>query len=107
MISPKKAAALQVYLCMPKSSYQSLKNLTDNKDVYFFPIWKKIKEEREKCLAAGVESDDIEVSASIKATLKNWLGRAIQDPEIKKPVERMKKIYGNNINFKLIYKLGK
>ena len=107
IISPEEAAALQVYLNMSKSTYQSLKNFADNKGVHFFPTWKKTREEREKCLAAGVESDDIEVSASIKATLKNWLDRAMQDPEIKEPVERLKKIHGNNIKFKLIYKLGK
>ena len=43
-------------------------------------------EERKKCLAAGVEYDETEVSASIKETLKNWLDRTMQDPEVEELV---------------------
>ena len=93
-------------MTLMKSSYQCLKNFSDNKGVHFFPTWKKTRDERENCLAAGVKSDDTEVSASIHETLKNWLDRAMQDPEVKEPVERLKKIHGNNIKFKLIYKYG-
>ena len=106
MVSNQEAAALQVYLNLSRSTYQSLKNFSDNKGVYLLPTWKKTTAEREKCLAAGVESDDIEVGASIKATLKNWLDRAMEDPEVREPAERLKKIHGNNVTFKLIYKLG-
>ena len=67
---------------------------------------KNFQDEKEKYLAAGVECDDTEVSATIRATLKNWLDRALQDPEVKEPVERLKKIHGNNVKFKCIYKIG-
>ena len=89
-----------MYLNLSRSTYQSLKNFTDSKGVHFLPTWKKTRDEREKCLAAGVECDDTEVSATIRATLKNWLDRALQDPEVREPVERLKKIHGNNIKFK-------
>ena len=106
IISCEEAAALQVYLNLTKSTYQILKNFTDNKGFHFLPTWKKTTDERKKCLAAGVKCDDTEVTASIRETLKNWLDRAMQDPEVKDPVERLKKKHGNKIKFKCLYKLG-
>ena len=49
--------------------------------------------------------DESEATASVRSTLKNWLERAMKDPEIKEPVERLKKEVPN-IKFKLLYKLG-
>ena len=106
IISNEEAAAIQVYLNLTKSTYQTLKNFTENKGVKVFPTWRNTTSERKKCIAENVECDDTEVTASIRATLKNWLDRAMEDPEVKEPVERLKKKHGNKIKFKCLYKYG-
>ena len=102
----EQAAALTVYLNLTRRNYQCLKNFTDNLGLGFLPTWKACREEREKCLAEDFECTDNEANASIRSTLKNWLDRAMKDPEVSEPIERLKKEHGKNIKFKIIYKLG-
>ena len=98
-----QAAALQVYLNLTRREYQCLKNFTDNLNLDFLPTWKKCREEREKCLAKDFEVDESgsEATASIRSVLKNWLDRAMEDPKVKEPVERLKAIRGTMRNIKL------
>ena len=82
IIPCEQAAALTVYLNLTRRNYQCLKNFTDNLGLGFLPTWKACREEREKCLAEDFECNDNEANASIRSTLKNWLDRAMKDPEV-------------------------
>ena len=100
-----QAAAIIVYLNLTKREYQCLKNFTDNLGIGFLPTWANCREERKKCLADDLKCDESEATASIRATLKNWLDRAMIDPEVREPCEKLKKEFPA-IKFKLLYKLG-
>ena len=101
-----QAAALIVYLNLTRREYQCLKNFTDNLGIGFLPTWANCREERKQCLADDLKCDESEATASIRATLKKWLDRAMIDPEVREPCEKLKKEFPA-IKFKLLYKLGK
>ena len=88
--------------------YQYLKKFSDNLNLHFLPTWKKVSEERKKCIPEpeDIKLDDDEITASIMSTLDNYMKRSLQDLDEKEKIDKLKEEHGNRIKFKLIYKVG-
>ena len=70
------------------------------------PTWKKVTEERKKCLPKDIKSEDDQINVTIKSALDKYMKRSLEDLDEKEKMDKLKEEHGKKIKFKLIYKVG-
>ena len=69
-------------------------------NLHFLPTWKKVSEERKKCIPdpEDIKLNDDEITASIKSTLDNYMKRSLQDLDEEEKIDKLKEEHRKKLN---------